>query len=538
VRQVGSEGRELLFDVAATRGIERDLAATLPPFSLMSRAGLAVARLALALAPHARTFWIACGPGNNGGDGLVAAVQLRRLARSSGRQLDVVLTLSGGHRQRPPDAARALAEALKEGLIVSDLPPERFDIAVDALLGLGARHPPEGRLAEQIAHMHRGSQPVLAVDLPSGLDADSGCYSGPAPRRGLGPRHTLSLLTLKPGLFTADGRDLAGQVWLDSLGFSAEPFTPEYFPTAWLYKPSWVQRSRLHGTHKGVQGNVVVIGGQGVGHSGVGMVGAAILAARAALHAGAGRVYLALLESHCVDWDPTSPELMFRSLPQLLDERATLAGAAVVCGCGGGTALAQWLPRILSICPVLVLDADALNTLARDSSLLPLMAQRQARGWTTVITPHPMEAARLLDCRTEAVQRNRLAAARALTQTWGAICVLKGSGTVVAAPGGTPHLNASGNGALATAGTGDVLTGMLGAALAATESDIDLHADALSAVLDAVHAHGRMADQWPPQWGTLTAGRLAAAAGGMGPKLSASAQHQQADLQQHNQQQR
>jgi hydroxyethylthiazole kinase-like uncharacterized protein yjeF len=226
---------------------------------------------------------------------------------------------------------------------------------------------------------------------------------------------------------------------------------------------------------------------------GVGMSGAAVLAARAALYAGAGRVYLSLLQTSAPNpaWDSLCPELMHRS------PSAAMAGdlplrSTVVCGCGGGQAVSDYLPSLLERSPSLVLDADALNVIATSRSNQHLMAQRQHRNWTTVVTPHPLEAARLLGTTTAAVMDNRLASAQAISERWGVICVLKGSGTVISAPGVTPWINASGNGLLGTAGTGDVLAGMIGAALASPQQQ----AAAASRVADAVFHHGHIADQW------------------------------------------
>jgi hydroxyethylthiazole kinase-like uncharacterized protein yjeF len=262
-------------------------------------------------------------------------------------------------------------------------------------------------------------------------------------------------------------------------------------------------------SHKGSFGDVVVIGGQGIGVDGAGMTGAAVLAARAALNAGAGRVFVGLLQSkdgHEPTWDPVSPELMFRRTERLL-ERATLQQAAVVCGCGGGTSVAAVLPEVLSGAARLVLDADALNAIAVDRNLQTLLSHRAGRGWTTVITPHPLEAARLLGADTAIVMADRLNAACTLADRLGVICVLKGSGTVIAAPGGVPWINPTGNAALATAGTGDVLAGMVGSAMARHgENGV---AAALPRIASAVFQHGWLADGWP-QGAHLSAGALAA----------------------------
>jgi hydroxyethylthiazole kinase-like uncharacterized protein yjeF len=463
-----------LHTVAATRAQEARLAATLPPHTLMQRAGLATARLALALAPHARSFWIACGPGNNGGDGLEAAMHLQQWGKQA------LVTWLGTPEQAPADALASHQRAVAAGVQFLEHPPAACDCCIDALLGIGAAHAPQGRLADWIARINALAVPVLAVDLPSGLNADTGATPGLCVRAA----HTLSLLTLKPGLYTAQGRDQAGQVWLESLGASDAPA-----PQAWLGGAP-VGGARLHASHKGSYGDVAVIGGA------PGMGGAALLAASAALHHGAGRVFVGLLDGGNLALDLTHPELMFRA-PDALDPREL----TVVAGCGGGRPIAAQLPRLLSSAPRLVLDADALNAIAGDSQLATLLRARSARQRQTVLTPHPLEAARLLGSGAAAMQQDRLAAARTLAEQLGCCVVLKGSGTVVAEPGEAPVINPTGNARLATAGTGDVLAGLIGARMAQGEV-------AFEAATAAVWLHGQAADRWPAS-PALTAGALA-----------------------------
>jgi len=502
MRRIGAAraGREPLFDASATRAIEREALAALPPHTLMARAGEALARLAQALAPHARHIWIACGPGNNGGDGLIAAAHLQQRLALGGQRLHV--TLLADPDALPADAAWALAQARAAGVHLSPAPPSEADLVIDALLGIGAQRPPQGLLAAHLDALDRlnaAGALRLSVDLPSGLLADTGenLHAGaePAETSRAGERHTLSLLTLKPGLFTAAGRDTAGCVWFDALGVDPTSMQPPPAPRAWLNtgEPG-APAARPHASHKGSWGDVVVIGGQGVSVQGTGMTGAAVLAARAALHGGAGRVYLALLdEPHAVPtlaWDPLCPELMLRT-PAALRAGGLLGSAAVVCGCGGGTAVAPCLPTVLRDACTLVLDADALNAIAADPSLQAMLQARgPLPGHTTVLTPHPLEAARLLQTDTPTVMRDRLAAAQALSDRFAAICVLKGSGSVIAQPGAAPWINHSGNAALATAGTGDVLAGLIGCALASPTAA----GAAFERVARAVHTHGARAD--------------------------------------------
>jgi hydroxyethylthiazole kinase-like uncharacterized protein yjeF len=462
-----------LFDVASTRALEEAAAASLPPHTLMQRAGLAVARLALALAPNAKTIWIACGPGNNGGDGIEAAVHLHRWGKR------VMVNWLGDEAKVPPDTRASLQRAREAGVVFAAEAPAHWDLAIDALLGIGSARPLEGVMAHWANLMSASAAPVLAVDLPSGLNADTGAG------KSVQATHTLSLLALKPGLFTAGGRDAAGQVWFDDLGVPQGPQEP----TAWLSgTPSPAHRA--HASHKGSYGDVAVIGGA------PGMTGAALLAASAALHAGAGRVFAALLDGGSLAVDTAQPDLMLRAWDSL-----PLAKMAVACGCGGGDAIHAVLPKVLSASGQLVLDADALNSIAADLQLQSLLQARTKRGKPTVLTPHPLEAGRLLGCDAAQVQQDRRRAASELAQHFGCVVVLKGSGTVVAMPGTAPRINPTGNARLATAGTGDVLAGMIAARLAVDETPLD-------AAANAVFAHGLTADQWPTGR-TLTASALA-----------------------------
>ena len=225
------------------------------------------------------------------------------------------------------------------------------------------------------------------------------------------------------------------------------------------------------------------------------MTGAALLAARAALAAGAGRVFVSLLDQGSLRLDLYQPELMFRAMESLDLDKMTL-----VCGCGGGDEIRSHMARLLTTSNSTVLDADALNAIASQPQLQALLSERASRMARTVLTPHPLEAARLLNCTAAAVQNNRLAAAQQLAQQFACVVVLKGSGTVIAAPDQAPFINPTGNARLATAGTGDVLAGMLGAGLATSQS-------AIQAACDAVYRHGLLADKWP-KTRRLTAGAL------------------------------
>lgn len=472
----------------ASRAAERAAADVLAPHTLMQRAGIAVARLALALAPHAERIHVVCGPGNNGGDGLVAATWLHAAG------VPVCVTFAGDAARLPADAAAAWRQAMASGVCIQAEAHGMGEasLVIDALLGLGARRAPEGRIAQLIRDINTSSALVLAVDLPSGLHPDTGQTLGECAVRA---HHTVSLLTLKPGLFTGEGRDFAGRVWIDPL--TDHPLPP---PTAWLCGADVVRSlapPRRHAQHKGSFGNVLVIGGA------PGMTGAAQLCAVAALGAGAGRVYADALGGAPNGGDPG---VMWRigagRDPSLLSQ------CTVVCGCGGGDVVSAVLPAVLAHSPRLVLDADALNAIARGGALAEALRARAQRGQPTLLTPHPLEAARLLGRHVDEVQAERLASAQVLAERLQAHVLLKGAGTVITGPGLTPWINPTGNAALATAGTGDVLAGWVAGLWAAAGASGG--PNALPAALAGAWLHGSAADHWVAQGGSgpLLASRL------------------------------
>ncbi|WP_396431707.1 NAD(P)H-hydrate dehydratase [Limnohabitans sp.] len=463
------------------------------PVPLMQRAGLATAQLALAMAPHSQHIWVAAGPGNNGGDGLEAALHLHHWGKS------VRVSFMGQASKLPTDAQQALKRAQASGVHISSELPIAWlqelgplDLCIDALLGLGANRPLSAPMQSWVQSINHSRAQVLAIDAPTGLDPDSGQLLGSETdtRMHVQADQTLTFIAAKAGLFMGHGRDACGQIWLESLGF--DPWASDFPPQACLntVQPPAI---KTHASHKGSHGDVAVIGGEAMASRGMGMTGAAVLAASAALHAGAGRVILSLLSGQATDGAP--PDLMQRDWQQL-----DLEHMHVVCGCGGGQAVLSVMPEVLRRSAQLVLDADGLNALAQSAALQGLMRQR-ANRLPTVITPHPLEAARLLQTSSAQVQSHRLKAAQDLAALFHCTVVLKGSGTVIATPGATPRINTSGNGRLATGGTGDVLAGLIGARMAQGLSPFD-------AACSAVAQHGQVANDWPAGQ-ALTASRLA-----------------------------
>jgi hydroxyethylthiazole kinase-like uncharacterized protein yjeF len=506
-----------LFDVAQTRQLEAAAAAlNSGPQSLMESAGLAIAKLAMAIQPFANCHWIFCGPGNNGGDGLEAATHLQ----AWGQRVQVVLWQP--HSKRPTDSEKALKKVQSLAIAIQDhlpLPEELHanDLIIDALLGVGIRekattntgleqaHQP--RLEDWIADIYAYGLSVLAVDIPSGLNANTGNFQDEK-LQGLSIRatHTLQLLNAKPGCFTAHGRDACGTLWSEDLGTEAlQENTPS---AALLNHQPLPPRSSLHASHKGSFGDVAVVGGESLNVRGMGMTGAVDLAASAALHAGAGRVMTCFLSDESSEQTPQQPTSEFALyhnpvLPEIMPrsfKALHLSSGVVVCGCGGGIAIQKVLPQALQESTRLVLDADALNAISQDPWLQELLKKRSTLNQTTVITPHPLEAARLLNTDTSHVQQDRLKAAQCLAALFDCTVVLKGSGTVIAQTAHTSVINPTGNARLATAGTGDVLAGVVGARLAQGLSAFD-------AACAAVFEHGQAADLF--QGASLTAGTLA-----------------------------
>lgn len=444
-----------LYSVEELRRLEA-LAAPPSGASLMERAGRASADFALRLTAHddARPILIACGPGNNGGDGFVLA----RLLREAGRQVVVVFH---GDVARLSEDARAAYSAWwqaggREVATLPTMPAEGWALAVDALFGIGLTRDIAEPWANWIARMNALPCPRLALDIPSGLFADTGVAGATTFRA----THTLTFLTHKPGCHTADGPDYCGQLQLATLDVDAPALLPAGAHLICRGRLASALPARRANSHKGNYGTVAVLGGA---H---GMLGALWLAARAALLLGSGRVLAAPLDASAPAIDPLYPEIMTRAPDTLPDIASVLA---IGPGLGQSEEAVNLLTRLLSLeQPLpLVLDADALNLIAADASLVLCLAARGAihRGHC-LITPHPAEAARLLECDTAAVQRDRIGAARKLAQKFRAYVLLKGCGSILAHPDGRWQINTSGNAALATAGSGDVLTGMIAALLA------------------------------------------------------------------------
>jgi ADP-dependent NAD(P)H-hydrate dehydratase / NAD(P)H-hydrate epimerase len=410
---------------------------------LMERAGTAAAELAVSLvAEDRKDILVLAGPGNNGGDARIAAARLQeRFFR---------VTVVSHPRELPLE--------------------HRWGLVIDGLFGIGLARNIGGDYAQLVEYANRQRCPVLALDVPSGIQSDTGQMLGCAVRA----THTLTFIALKPGLLTLDGPDHCGEVRVAPLELDFSRIKPN----AWVADRELfrsVLRSRPRNFHKGAAGSLGILGGAR------GMTGAALLAGRTALKMGAGRVYVGLLQDLPVD--AAAPELMLRHVDDVLgqDLDAVVAGP----GLGRSEHGATLVGAVLASDWPCVLDADALNLIADDANLFAACERRRA---DTLITPHPAEAARLLRLTTPEVQADRLAAAQSLAKRYNAHALLKGNGSVIVARDGHLFINTTGNPGMASAGMGDVLSGILGALLAQRLSGE-------SALVLGVHLHGAAADE-------------------------------------------
>jgi hydroxyethylthiazole kinase-like uncharacterized protein yjeF len=452
------------------RRIEAAASGALAPCELMERAGLAAAHIARDIgAGGRRRVLVAAGPGNNGGDAFVVARHLKAWS------FDVEVVFTGDAERLSADAQAALrAWRACGGDTHANLPADpRWGLVVDGLFGIGLTRDLHGEYAELIAAINRMDARVLALDVPSGLDSDTGCVRGCAVRAD----HTATFIGLKAGLLTLDGPDHCGEIHLCTLDIDSAPAPAVRGAVIGSDIMRTVLPARRANSHKGDYGSLGIIGGA---H---GMAGAALLAARAALQLGTGRVYVGLIDGERAAYDPAQPELMLRAAHDIL-RLDHLSALAIGPGLGQSPDAHHLLESAARQNVPLVIDADALNLIAADPALQQLVAARAA---PTFLTPHPAEAARLLARETSAVQADRITAACEIAARYRSAIVLKGAGSVCALADGTWFINTSGNPGMASAGMGDVLTGLIAALLAQG-------ADAKNALLAGVHLHGAAGD--------------------------------------------
>ena len=440
-----------LFDSAALRDADaRAITGGIPGERLMETAGLAASREILATFPPGSNALVLAGPGNNGGDGWVVA---RHLAEAG---WDVTIALPGGRRPETPDAIAMADRAEAMGIPVITAEPGDIAtgqaIVIDAMLGTGTTGAPRGAIGDVVAAVIASGVPVVALDVPTGVDADTGRIDGDALRAQV----TITFAGDMPGLHVAPGRGHAGRVVVADIGIPRD-LRPE--PAAWLAGDGAIAAipPRADDDDKYAAGGVLVIAGA------PGMSGAARLCTRAALRSGAGIVVGCVPPSVRAEVAAWTPEVMISGNDRDEIDRQLARVAAVALGPGLGrddvtTGLVHDL--IAGIRQPLLLDADGLWHLGSD------LARLRARPHATVITPHCGEAARLLGVSRAEVEAARLHSAAQLAERSGHVALLKGPGTVIAAPGRPPVVIEGGTPALATAGSGDVLTGVIAALLA------------------------------------------------------------------------
>ena len=440
-----------LYSTAQVRALDAHAieALGIPGYTLMKRAGEAALRYLRTRFPVAHRIVIVCGPGNNGGDGYVLA----RFAQAAG--LTVTTLAATSPEMLRGDARQAHEDLRASGVQVQPYAPERLaggDVIVDALLGTGLRGPAREEVARVIRDINASGRPVLAVDVPSGLDSDTGVPLGDTVRADC----TVTFVGLKTGLFVGNGPEFAGTVFFDDLEITpGRAGAPP--PRLERILESTIQQAlprRARSSHKGDFGRVLIVGG------GVGMPGAVRLAGEACLRVGAGLVSVAVAPENVPAIAAGRPELICLPLADAEALNEALARADVI-AIGPGLGRTPWamsvLDRVLRAGKPLVVDADALNIVAASGA--PAREE-----W--ILTPHPGEAARLLRSDTAEVQRDRLAALERLVEEYHGTVVLKGAGTLVGAQGRTPALCERGNPGMATAGMGDVLTGTIAGILA------------------------------------------------------------------------
>ncbi|MGH8160180.1 MAG: NAD(P)H-hydrate dehydratase [Rhodanobacter sp.] len=434
-----------LYTVEQVREIERAALAALgiSGHDLMRRAASAALRSLRRHWPQARHVCICCGPGNNGGDGFLLGV----LAREAGLQVEMVVLGATSHG----DAALARSEWAAGGrlrLWDAECRLPVTDVLVDALYGIGLNRAPEPSAARLIDAMHATGKPLLALDVPTGLDADNGYCPGAVIRADV----TVTFIAGKRGLHTGRAADQVGELELASLGVPEGACAHVHPDAQLLIADAMPPRARY--ANKGDNGHVLVIGG------GYGMAGAARLAGESALRAGAGLVSVATRADHVSALNAARPELMAHAV----DEPAALAPLlkrASVLALGPGLGQGDWAHALwqaaLDADKPMVLDADGLNLLAHKPCTFTV---------PTVLTPHPGEAARLLSVSIADIERDRFAAVRELARCYAATVVLKGSGSLIADPDGRLDVCPWGNPGMASGGMGDLLTGVIAALLA------------------------------------------------------------------------
>jgi len=438
-------------------------------FELMSCAGYAVFQELTRRCPDAQSVAVFCGTGNNGGDGYIVASLLLRAG------FTVCAVTIGDPKKIKGDALTAYRHYVAaQGLLVpfqADL-DLHADVIVDALLGSGLNNPVTGIYAEAIATINNSSAFVLAVDMPSGLDANTGNIMNAAVKADV----TVTFIALKQGLFTGQAADYCGELCYASLAIPEAAFATQTAAAVRVIHKPLPRRPRS--THKGNYGHVLIIGGDD------GYSGAARLAGQAALRTGAGLVSIATRSSHAGFMNIDCPELMCHGV-ETAEQLMPLIEKANVIAIGTGLGKSAWASELLTAAFVaqkpLIIDADGLNL------LVTMLGNKEIPFYDCILTPHPAEAARLLNCTTAAIQQDRFVAVKALQTKYHGVALLKGSGTLIAGSEEVAVAN-TGNAGMASGGMGDVLTGVIAGLVA---QGLSLQ----EAAQQGAYLHGKAADQ-------------------------------------------
>ena len=436
----------------------------IPGFELMSRAGLFAFQCAKEKYPKIRSVAVFCGAGNNAGDGYIVA----RFALDA--EISVLVYTVSPIESLQGDALTAFQEYKKANGEVIEYQQGMTcdaDLVIDALLGTGLDRQVKGIYAEAIKTINTQLQPVVSLDIPSGLNADTGAVMGCAVRADA----TVTFIGLKQGLYTGDAADYCGEILFSSLDIPGDIYQKVAFSSLRIDQPVIQPRGRC--AHKGNHGHVLVIGGDS------GFSGAAVMAAEAAARVGAGLVSIATRQSHAGFLNISRPELMCHGVEKA-EQLEPLIRKASVIAIGPGLGQNRWSNLVFEIAATttkpLVIDADGLNILAKNPS--------KNENW--ILTPHPGEAARLLQCTSEEIQSDRFAAVSAIQDKYRGISVLKGAGSLIG-NGREIYVSTTGNPGMASGGVGDVLTGVI-AGLIAQGFNLG------EAARIAVYLHGEAAD--------------------------------------------
>ena len=461
------------------RKLEKLATSASVPINLMEKAGLAAAEVVRdkLLTSEKNKVLVLAGPGNNGGDAFVVARHLQKW------WFKVTLVFTGTPAELSSEAKNSMdAWTDAGGEILSEIPIKKeWSAIVDGLFGIGLSRDLEGPIYELVNVINHMNLPVLSLDIPSGLNSDDGRVCGAAIHANI----TVTFIGMKPGLLTHQGTEYSGEIILRNLDIDTSILIE---PQSWVLNLPCIQQLlppvRRANSHKGMFGSVGIIGGS------AGMTGAALLAGTAALKLGSGRVYLGLITDNILTFSPVQPELMFRS-PHELFKLDHLNCLVIGPGLGMSTDAYFWLDCALKSSQSLVLDADALNLISVYPELADSLSNRNGH---TVLTPHAAEAARLLGISSIDAQNNRIETIKELVKRFNCYVVLKGAGSICMLPDGRYYINTSGNPSLSSAGTGDVLSGIIGALISQGLA-------AKKALLLSVYLHGAAADKLLEQTG-------------------------------------